>query len=260
LGVEFLVGEGELEQDHIELPVHPNDIERVRTLTQYANLVFHGDVAKTAEAIGRFHRGVFEKREKQQPGAWNYAMVGKGLEFADQEFVRGYAMDLYNCLPVPQDTVPYEDIIDFKKRERNALLDLRTSLDEMYQRIATREDKPAAAHLETAKLQNSIVAVQDLLTKSQLPYYLHSVRIELSPEKLRNAAAAFTSSVLGAHALNLPAPVPEVAGALMAASFVVKHKEIQSPTKRAGAFKYVYEAGRSGIIDPSAANPFTDGP
>ena len=251
--IPFLVGEGQLEQETIYLHLNPV-LAQFLTLTNLDKVALEGERARVAERVAKFHREVFEKREKAQPGAWNYTTVGEGIDFDGDQIIRGYSMSLYNCLPVPQETVSYEHIVAFKKKEHNALLDMRAALDEMYVRIASCDDKPFAAQVEQAKLQKAITSVQDLLTKSQLLYYLKSVQVDLTPKNLLKAAGtAIAPQALATLNISLAAPWAQVVAGAFAASMVIKSVDFRTPTTRAGAWKYLYKAGKSEIIDPASA-------
>jgi hypothetical protein len=252
--VEFLVAEGEVQREHAEIPpLYPWQIQSIQGMSDAFPNKFavnaDGPDGKIAEAIGQFHRSVYERLDQQQPGAWSYALVGEGVEFVNEKTVRGYAMDLFRCLPVPAEGVAYTDIVVFKKRERNALLDMRGSLGEMYKRIDKCEDKAFAALDEAAKLQSSLAAVSDLLTKSQIQHLRGSVSLDLTGANVKKALGAVTTGVIATFA---GAPVVATLGgaALAAAWCVVKIKDIQSHATSAGTLKYIYKAGEAGIIDP----------
>lgn len=255
-GLEFLADEGELERENIDLhDALPHQLEMIRNSSR-AGMGMHGSVYIAAQQIAKFHRSVFMRREAAEPGAWNFATVGEGLEFESEQTVRGYSMDLYNCLPAPSDSISYKDIVAFKKREKSALLALRRALGDMYISVDSCDDKPFAARNEIGKLEEAITVVQGLLTKSRIEYYLRSVSIDLTGDKTIKADKAIKTGLavgaglLGQH-LNLSGVASVAAGVATAALLMVKIKDIQTPAARAGAFKYIYKAGSAGIVDPS---------
>jgi hypothetical protein len=232
-------------------PLYPGQIQKLQGISDAVPNKFavpaDSPDGKVAEEVGQFHRSVYERLDKQQQGAWNYAMVGEGVEFLNEKTVRGYAMDLYKLLPVPAANVSHKDIVAFKRRERNALLKMRGSLGDMYKRIDKCDNKAFAALDEAAKLEKSITAVNQLLTKSKIQYFRESVSIDLTGANVHKALGALGTGVLAAFAGHAAVAV---GGALAAAWCVMKNKDIQSPATSAGTFKYIYKAGEAGIIDP----------
>jgi Family of unknown function (DUF6236) len=262
-GVEFLVTEGEVQLEHVEIaPLFPTQIQLLQGQSDaFPNkfaVMADSPNGKIAETVGQFHRSVYDLLDKQQPGAWNYAMVGDGVEFANETTVRGYSMELYKCLPVPAEGVSYKQIVAFKKTEKNALLDLRGNLGKMYRRIDSCDDKAFAALDEVTKLQRSVAAVKGLLTKSKIQYLRESVSVDLTGTSVKKALGAVATGVVATFS---GAPVVAALGgaALATAWCVVKIKDIQSRETSAGTLKlkYIYKAGEAGIIDPSGPNDET---
>jgi len=255
--VDLLVGEGEVERRAIEFaPMYPGQFEKltamINAFPDKAAVGTAGADGMLAREIARFHRNVYDRLENQQPGAWNYSVVGNGIEFEKAKTVRGYSMDLYDCLPAPTTEASYESIIAFKKREKAALVELRGNLGEMYTRIAKSDDKPFVALEEAQKIETSVVAVERLLPKSQIQHLRQSLSIELKGGNLKAALGTLGTSLFTAVAMKHV--LPAVAGVAAGVWCVVKIKDIQSPSTSAGAFKYIYKAGRDKIVDLVAPN------
>jgi hypothetical protein len=254
-GVQFLIDEGEVEQDHKVFPSHPAQIQMMQIQTDaFPNkTVFLESSAngKLIAAIGQFHRSVYDRLNKEQKGKWVYAMVGEGVEFENESTVRGYAMNLYNVLPIPGDLVSYQDIIFFKKREHNALLDMRATLGEMYVKIDCCEDKDFAINLYTEKVKRSIATVQGLLNKRRFPWSPQSLEIDV------NIAGAVSAAMDGDDARQhleqwgVPAIWSSVAGLALTAGLIIKRKMIPSLARQSGAYlyRYAFNAGRDEILD-----------
>jgi hypothetical protein len=243
---DHLVDQGVLVREQVNLSMDPIWIDRLRQLTQAPNMGLPGHIA---EPIAMVNRQVFLQLEKDQPGAWDFANVGKGLDFQNDETVRGYSIQLYNLLPVPGDLVPYEDVIDFKKRERSALLDLRAALDQAYCRIANSTDPAFVASFEIRELGKAIQDVHSLLSRARIPFGLPSVTIEWNPFLWVGAALTGVDLAERLEKIGLDFPLPQIVGGGLAAGMLIKRSDFQTPTKRAGASRYIYEAAKIEIID-----------
>jgi Family of unknown function (DUF6236) len=251
-GVHFLRDEGELELVHIDIQLASEEIERLRRLLEIRGTApTYRNPANPAEQLIQFHRNVFLERQAREPNLWMLANVGIGLELASEKSVAGYALKLVECIPVPSDLASYADIIEFKKRERSALLDLRAHLDEIHLEIAKSGDQGFAAHVSISKLEKSIEAVQGLLNKSGLPWYKQSMEADVNPGSAFKAASAGYNlgEWLAQH--GVPIEIMAAAGSMLGASMLFKRKAIQPPANEgAGAFQYIHEAVKAGIVEP----------
>jgi Family of unknown function (DUF6236) len=250
---DYLIGEGMLVRDNINvaLPasVDPKWLKHVRELGQFPNLAVSGGVAIFAETIAKGHRQSFLDRENKQPGAWTFATVGKGLDFANDATGRGYLIELNNVLPSPAELVPYADIIDFRKREHNALQDQRAALDQMYTRITRSSDPDFAAGVELRELQKSVAAVLGLLDKSRIPFLQQNLTIKLNPFKWVEASYFGRDVSKTMEDAGFDFPWPQLAGFVAGAGITIKRSDNQTPIKRPGVFQYTYEAAKAGIVD-----------
>lgn len=254
--LQYLEDEGELECFPIEVPGAESMAAvltgvRLAGRTTIPHLGLHGqNINGPLERISQHHREIFDRHERTQRGAWNYAQIGRVREFSTEAPVRGYSMDLYDCLPVPSADASFEDILRFKRREKSALFDLRAELDAIYLRIANCDgDIDFAAAHEIAQLRKAILAVEDLLNTSRVAHYRKSVQVELlKPQKLVAAGLAASKAAELAAQSNLSPMVVIAAGTLAAAAFVINVKDIPSPLERAGAFRYIYNATRDQVL------------
>ena len=210
--------------------------------------------AVIAEAVGQFHRSVYDKLEAEQKGQWVFATVGEGLELDNERTIRGYAMDLYKILPVPSNLASFADIIEFKKHERSALLDLRAELGAMYIQIASCPDKDFALNLHTEKVKKSIPAVQVLLNKRGLRWSSQSVEVELNPADWVSAAMDGDDARQHLEKWGLSSTWSTVAGVALSAGLIIKRKMLPSLGRESGvhAFRYAFNAGRDEILDANA--------
>jgi hypothetical protein len=249
-GVEVLEAEGELEREHINIHLGPHQVEMTRRMIEN-NLgisILVGE-PNPPELLVEFHRKAFLKRQAQQPNAWILASVGVGLEFSNEKPIQGYAMELIECVPMPLEIASYAKIIDFKRREKSALLDMRAALDDIYLQIANSRDPNFAAYLNTAKLKKAIEAVQVLIIKSGLPWYRQVMEVDLNPIDWPVAAMAGHEAAEWLDKWGVPSDIALAGGTMFAAALMFKRKQIQPPSQvGAGAFQYIHRAVQAEII------------
>lgn len=258
-GTDFLVDAGEVGRVHKNFPeLYPGQIQ----LLQGQSDAFPNKLAvdadspngKLAEAVAHFHRSVYERFDAQDPGKWAYAMVGDGVEFGPEKLARGYAMTLYNLLPTPQNLASFEDIIEFKKHERSALLDMRGELDAMYIQVASCDDKDFALNVHTAKVKKAIETVQVLLSQRRFPWAYQSVEVDLNPASLASAALAADDAREHLEKWGAPPTWSTAAGVALAAGLIIKPKLVPTLSSRSGVYlyRYAFNAGRDEILDTNA--------
>jgi hypothetical protein len=243
-GVDFLVAEGEVERIHKEFaPTYPGQIEMLQGGSNaFTNKWFvnagtpNGSIA---EAVGLFHRSVYAQLETIQKGQWVFAEVGEGVDLESEKTTRGYAMELYNVLPVPQKLASYEDIIAFKKRERTALLDMRIALGDLYIQIASCEDKDFTANLNTEKVKRSIATVQELLNKSRLPWVPQSLEVDLNVFSAIAAVLTAEDAYTHLEKWGVSTPSAVVGGVLLAVGLSIKRKTIPVLSPESSLYAYI---------------------
>jgi len=103
------------------------------------------------------HVAAFKKLNERNPGCWATSSEFGAIVFNDKELEagRGLLVTLHDCLPVPDQDVPLQDVLDFKAKRRSELLALRDALDEAYLKIAASPDRDFALSSEIARLQRA---------------------------------------------------------------------------------------------------------
>ncbi len=76
--------------------------------------------------------------------------------------------NLINSLPVPVDTTPIYEILDFKERRKDELLKLRTHLDNIYTDIINAEEMQKEYQKESQKFQQIYMISIDFLENIEL--------------------------------------------------------------------------------------------
>lgn len=261
-GLDFLIDAGALETKKVvvDLPrdgVDPEAFEaflqHMRQIAQIPGIAGWGHNAPNQvivpERVAESHRRAFIELDRAQPGAWAFATVGEGLDFSHDEIARGYEIELVDCLPVPSHLASYDDIIRFKRDHASALADLRATLDDAYTLIVSSSDPSFVSSREIKKLEQTLRAVITLMdSRHRLAYLLSRVKVEINP--LTWVGAILREKSLEAYLahMGLSIPLSELVAGVYGASLVVKLKNNHVPVKSHGAYTYVYEGVRDGII------------
>lgn len=248
LHAESLQHQGVLKTIPIQLPVRlgPGDTERLKRLAGQPGFVFSGSGYRY---LAEGHIQVFKALEERERGLWTFATVGIGIDVPSglADFQQGVEMELYNCLPVPMDDAPYEDLLGFKEKHADELLALRARLDDIYLVITQNRDLPRAKSIEIRKLEEALVELRKSLDSSCIPYHLECQGVEITLGDVVHLGAAVAAALAGGPGSYIALSI--AAGSLL--KFAPK-LDISSPIKRAGALKYIYLAEKESIVDQSS--------
>lgn len=110
-------------------------LESVGVLKRFivdGNLCMHDDPTKDRDDEQYQHHfmNAFRQLEVAQPGCWSIATGPRSITL-DQEHLdagRGVLVELHRALPVPGGDTPLDDLLKFKERRRDELLEVRHRL------------------------------------------------------------------------------------------------------------------------------------
>lgn len=121
-------------------------------------------------------QAVFEKRDNENPGQWSIAQLSNVPYFANSRPVTSIEYQLWNTLPVPQEGVPLNDILEFKANRRDELIALRIYLDELYLSVTSASDIPRAKTSAILKLEAALADLDRVLGESGISKTFSSLR------------------------------------------------------------------------------------
>ena len=110
------------------------------------------------QIVASAHTAAFRLLDEKQPGVWSIATGENSLSFPDRELEqdRGVLVSLYRCIPVPDQEVPLQDILEFRTKRHDELVALRHHLESVYNRIVSSGDRELAINTELEQLQSAI--------------------------------------------------------------------------------------------------------
>lgn len=128
------------------------------------------------------------KGEKWTLGQGNLNLL---LPKAEVERKNTLILDLYNSLPIPATDVPLDDIINFKEKRRDELMEFRNSMDKIYLSIINSGDIDISKSVAIKDLEKKIIAINKVMNESKIKKLLGSVKVNIDINSLIIGGAGY---------------------------------------------------------------------
>lgn len=146
-----------------------------------------------AQGIARGQFQAYQDLENSQPGAWalsqgeNSFLLKEGL--IDEG--KGTLIALHRAIPVPKQSTPLAEILEFRLRRRDELVLLRYQLESLVSDIEDSEDKVSALQKRVVELDQACANLLSVGKEWKFPVYLSNFKasFSLSPQKFLPALA-----------------------------------------------------------------------
>jgi hypothetical protein len=186
---------------------------------------------------------VFEGLHQREEGMWAIAR-GPTQDLIPRDKLNplsGFKMRLENALPVPDRSVSYEEVLNFKARRRDELAALRSYIDEFAVEISANGFSKYEQTVAFEKFDKALGDYYKAATQANFLKRLTSLDISFN---LTDAAkGVFTATTAGAvAAASLPSLASVAIGAAMGLSLSMGLKK-KSDRGEPSAFDYVFRAG-----------------
>lgn len=159
-------------------------------------------------------------------------------------------LSLDSLLPTPTDNVPFEKIIDFKRKRKDNLLKFRKELNDFQNKIANATSNSELKD-NVATFQESMKSeLQDLTevlkdSNIQVAYNSFKSLIDVKSPSMWVKAGALVTLPINWAALGIGAmSLIEVSGSF------IEHRNKRRASLRDSSFSYIYQAQKDGIIRP----------
>jgi len=154
-----------------------------------------------------------EERAQKEPGVWSFS--SKYREYlADRELDTGaLEINLMDLLPVPSPENSFADVMEYRKRYRDELLSLRSSMHNLYQRLLVEPDLPRSWPSLCGEIESALTQVKQSMKGVGIGSLQISLKTELDLRTITTGAAAF--SYFSAHHVPLPLSLPLASVAAM---------------------------------------------
>ena len=144
----------------------------------------------------------FRELDGREPGIWSLASAPSDPSLPTEELLRerGILFKLFSAIPVPNEDVPLQDILEFREKRSAELISLRVHLERVYQCISKSADMDLALQTEIADLQRSLVDLVKTTKASKLRFRLctFDAKINLIDAALRAYVGSIPFGNLGA--------------------------------------------------------------
>jgi len=166
------------------------------------------------------------------------------------EKIPGLNLSLYNILPTPNENVQVIDILKFKIRRKDELLNFRQNLYDHQDKLKQASEPGEVRDLNARfaeKIQVEVSKLGKAFTGDRIPYILGTVKnIFVSESPAINAYFAGATD-----SIKLTAAIGGIAfaGLFSLGEYILDAKNRQSERLANNTFSYLYLAQQEGIID-----------
>ena len=130
------------------------------------NFTFSGTIILDSTIPIQAQMAAHQENDKNEPGVWSLAQLAGAPYFPGSASTQGIDVELYHCLPIPKEGTPIHDILEFKERERENLIELRGYIDDIYLDILKNPEHKIALKIYKDKLYK---LVDDVSKKNEFP-------------------------------------------------------------------------------------------
>ncbi len=179
---------------------------------------------------------IFRDLEQTSPSQWALAEGIKGLGMPSHalDANRGLLLKLFNVLPVPDDDVNYEDLLEFRAKYKQSRIELRGHIERAYDRILNAADRPLTELREMNDIRFASNDMVEKLKRSGIRGFLADY--SASFHNLGNIAAAAIPAYAAAGAGPLGSAVAAAAGVVLTTGVTWGLKK---PLVGSGPYQYV---------------------
>lgn len=198
---------------------------------------------KFADVLLKGQYEAYNQNNKVQPGSWSIAQPNSKLILNENTALlkENLELEFYRCLPVPTSSVSLEDIIKFKERRKDELLEFRELVDNIYLETLNSDDTERARVKNIELLQRKIMEIDRVMSESRIDRFLGSFKVEIdTTQVLKNTLGAIVAGKAFGFPLAISGAVGFASSFLkLNLEFTLTPKEIPVELKN---FAYLYYA------------------
>jgi len=164
--------------------------------------------------------------------------------------------NLNNILPTPKENVPFEKIIDFKRKRKDNLLHFRKALSDFQTQIAkttSRSELKTTAINFQETLSNGVNDLGAVLSDAKIDYVLKSVKSLINIKSPTTLVAVGTLLSKSFELVSIPFPlnvgIVSTVGILELTANYIENRNKDRVKLRESPFSYIYYAKKDGIIE-----------
>lgn len=153
------------------------------------DIQFQGHIPINPEFFINNQLYALEENNKNPGEIWSIAQNNSQLVLPPEKSIQAERLqvELYDCVPVPSIDTAFDDILDFKEKRRDELLEFRRVMDNMYDSILTSEFPELQKKRSIEELQNKIIEINRVMSESRIKRCLSNLSVELNVNELVKA-------------------------------------------------------------------------
>lgn len=192
---------------------------------------------------------VLEINNGSEKGRWTLGQENIELVLPKGESVmeKGIELDLYNSLPIPTEDTSLEDVLMFKDKRKDELLEFRSLMDNFYLELLKSGDSERAVIAYIDRIQNKVGDIDRVMNESMFNRIRGNVKVRFD---LKDAMQNTFIGLAGGHKLGFPTTAAFLG---FGSSFInieaemfLKPKNLSSELKD---YAYLYYASDESIIE-----------
>lgn len=120
--------------------------------------------------------------DKEDPGRWSFLDLPDGVSIADVILAKnaGVEIQLAQCIPVPCAEIPIDELLEFKQRRRDKIIEMRLALNESTLKVIESEKTELALAIEIDKIDRRICDVVKVARENKYDFGLSNLKINFS--------------------------------------------------------------------------------
>ncbi|MBJ2274787.1 MULTISPECIES: DUF6236 family protein [Pseudomonas] len=205
------------------------------------NYHYNGDVSKTI--IMGFVQALHDYNKKE-PGVWALGGGTNSISHDKDLTIQnaGTLLTLQNCIPIPTEAVPIEEILQFRHKRRDQLINFRTHLELLVNEIEQSSDSEAALIQATTDIDKACAELARTAKEWQMPLTLINFKSSFNFD-LSKAMSSATRVWIESQKLNLPITESVLASAVAGVASQINVSsdiKLRKFKKDSSPFKYAY--------------------
>lgn len=182
---------------------------------------------------------------------WVLHQIGSEIIIPDEESIEKQLIrvDLVNSLPVPNGDVPIPDILDFKERRKDELLQLHQAIDDLYLEILSSPDQSLKTKQSVSQFRKSIETLNNVTREKWEITDKFDISAELNINGKDVAAGVAAGAVFDFFTNLYIVPIGTIVGAV-ATTIKVKASSTKTfePSKEKRVLGYLASAHKENIL------------
>lgn len=182
---------------------------------------------------------------------WALHQIGSEIIVPDNESIEKQLIrvDLVNSLPVPNGDVPFPDVLEFKERRKDELIQLHQAIDDLYLEILSSPDPSLKTKQAVSQFRKSIEALDNVTKEKWKRTGKFDISAELNINGKDVAAGVAAGAVFDFFTSLYTVPIGTIVGAV-ATTIKIKASSTKTfePSKEKQVLGYLASAHKENIL------------